>query len=315
LLIAQLFGVAAGERARAAEPACAPVAIVEGPAAIADATTAILRQHGVETDPKPCGGGRVVWASLTASSDDKGYSLRIKDGFGRANERVASNPETAASLIESWVLDEDAELLVPRSLVGPEPLAAAEPLAVEQLTVQAPPPAEPQWRVLGAAELSSNNDDSAWYGGSVTGCRQVGRACLGGRLRMARGESWERVFRGDRNDPDFERGLDRSAVEALAVAALPLGQGRVTFLPLAAVGGGWTMSSTIRAPSPNSRSDLVLRAEAALLVSVGLSSRWSLMLEMAAAGGRSVSRESSAMFMPPPPDASMRLGVGLGFSQ
>jgi hypothetical protein len=309
------FVLAAGGAARAAEPACAPVAIVEGPSAIADPTTAILRQHGVETDPKPCG-GRVVWASLTASADTKGYSLRIQDGYGRANQRVASNPETAASLIESWVLAEDAELLVPRSLVGPEATTAVASAPVEQVSIQPDPQAVPRWRLLGAGELSVNNDNSSWYGGSVTGCHRVGAACLGGRLRVARGDEWERRFRGDRgDDDDMQRGLDRSSLEALAVAVFPIALGRMTFLPLAAIGGNWTNTAAIRAPNPTSRDDLVLRAEAALAVNVALVSRWSLVVEMAGAAGRSLYRESDQMFLPPPPTALMRLGIGLGFSQ
>src|SRR5688572_30317745 len=66
-----------------ARAACPPVAVVEGPAAIATATVAILRRHGVESTPRSCG-GRVVRASLTASADAHTYALRIEDGFGRA---------------------------------------------------------------------------------------------------------------------------------------------------------------------------------------------------------------------------------------
>src|SRR5687768_7867794 len=143
---------------------------------MASATAAILRRHGVESTPNSCG-GRMVRASLTAGADAHSYALRIEDGFGRTNERLAGDAETAASLIESWVLDEDADLLAPRQVSTLVPAAA--PAAAAEIQASSPvvaPPvvAAPRWHLLGVGEVSVGTEPATWLGGSATGCHHVG---------------------------------------------------------------------------------------------------------------------------------------------
>ena len=310
--------------ARVAEAACPPVAIVEGPAAMASATVAILRRHGVESTPNTCG-GRMVRALLTADAGAHSYALRIEDGFGRTNERLAGDAETAASLIESWVLDEDADLLAPRLVSTLVPAAAAASTAAEVQAaspVAAPPVlATPRWRLFGVGEVSVGAEPATWRGGSATGCRHAGPVCLGGRARMGRAREWQQ-------EPLFDAALEQTAVDALAIAAVPLTRGRLTLLPLIGLGVGWTRSSLSRAPLTMSWDDWGPRAEAALVVDVRVGAGWSLLAELGASGGRTRAREqweqweqrepSASTFLRPPTStttASLLAGIGIGYSR
>ena len=93
----------------------------------------------------------------------------------------------------------------------------------------ATPPAGGDWRISGAAEIAISGGDSLWYGGSVTACGSVGALCLGGRLRMVRDDNFV--------DLDHDSG-SRSAVELLALAALPLAAHGVTLMPVLGFGVG-----------------------------------------------------------------------------
>ena len=311
-----------------ARAACPPVAVVEGPAAVASATVAILRRHGVESTPNTCG-GRVVRAQLTASSDAHTYALRIEDGFGRTNERLAGDAETAASLIETWVLDEDADLLAPRLVSTLVPAAAAPTTAAEVQAlspVTAPVPAAPRWRLFGAGELTVGADPAVWFGGSATGCHLAGPVCLGARARMGRAREWEQPF---------DAAINQTAVDALVIAAVPLRRGRLTLLPLIGLGAGWTRSAVSRAPLAVSWDDWGPRAEAALVIDVGVGGGWSVLAELGASAGQTGTREqrdslpmsmsmSTPMSMSTFPRgsiatataaASFRAGLGVGYSR
>ena len=311
--------------ARVAEAACPPVAIVEGPAAMASATVAILRRHGVESTPNTCG-GRMVRALLTASADAHGYALRIEDGFGRTNERLAGDAETAASLIESWVLDEDADLLAPRLVSTLAPPAAASTAAEVQASspVAALPVvlAAPRWRLFGVGEVSVGTEPATWLGGSATGCHHAGPVCLGARARMGRARQWQQ-------EPLFDAALAQTAIDALAILAVPLTRGRLTLLPLVGLGVGWTRSSLSRDPLTMSWDDWGPRAEAALIVDVKVGAGWSLLAELGASAGRTRTREqweqweqreSLSMYLRTSTStssttASLRAGIGIGYSR
>jgi hypothetical protein len=313
--------------ARVAAAACPPVAIVEGPAAMASATVAILRRHGVESRPNTCG-GRMVRALLTAGAEAHGYALRIEDGFGRTNERLAGDAETAASLIESWVLDEDADLLAPRLASTLVPAAAAPSTAadVQALSPVAAPSvlAAPRWRLFGVGEVSVGTGPASWRGGSATACHHAGPVCLGARARMGRAREWQ-------PEPIFEAALAQTAVDALAIATVPLTRGRLTLLPLIGLGVGWTRSAISRAPLTMSWDDWGPRAEAALVVDVRVGAGWSLLAELGASGSQTRTREqweqweqweqrepSQSTFLRPPTStttASMRAGIGVGYSR
>ena len=289
---------------------------------MASATVAILRRHGVESTPNACG-GRMVRASLTAGADAHSYALRIEDGFGRTNERLAGDAETAASLIESWVLDEDADLLAPRLVSTLAPAAAAPSTAAEVQAlspVTAPPVAgAPRWRLFGVGEVSVGTAPATWLGGAATGCHRAGPVCVGARARLGRAREWQQEL-------VFDAALEQTAVDALAIAAVPLTRGRLMLLPLIGLGVGWIRSAVSRAPLTMSWNDWGPRAEAALVVDVRVGAGWSLLAELGASAGKTRTwqqweeweqREPAASMLlrPPTATASLRVGIGVGYSR
>jgi hypothetical protein len=176
----------------------------------------------------------------------------------------------------------------------------------------------PRWRVFGAGELSVGAEPAAWYGGSATGCHQAGPVCLGARARIGRARQWEEPF-----DATF----DQTAVDALAIAALPWRRGRLTLLPLIGLGVGWNRSALSRAPLSVSWDDWGPRAEAALVVDVGVGAGWSVLAELGASAGQtSTTREQweqwepLSMYLRGSPAtataaASLRAGLGIGYSR
>ena len=166
-------GVLAVAPAAAGAVRCPPAAIVEGPPAIARPIANLLLQDGVGSPSAACA-GQVVRAYVSDKPNFKGYLLRVEDRFGRSNEREVLNAETAVSLIESWVFDEDADLVAARSVPV---LAKSDPTPVARSPESG---ASGGW-LMGVAEMSATSDGAGWWGGSVGGCLAVGAFCVGGR--------------------------------------------------------------------------------------------------------------------------------------
>ena len=223
------------------------------------------------------------------------------------------------------VLDEDADLLAPRLVSTLVPAAAAPSTAAE---VQASSPAAaplvlaaPRWRLFGVGEVAVATEPATWLGGSATGCHHAGPVCLGARARMGRAREWQ-------PEPLFDAALEQTAVDALAIAAVPLTRGRLTLMPLIGLGVGWTRSAISRAPLTMSWDDWGPRAEAALVVDVRVGAGWSLLAELGAAVGQTRTREQweqweqrepspATMFVRPTSTttASLRAGIGIGYSR
>ena len=151
---------------RPGDGACPPVAIVEGAAEIVDA-----RRRGAAP---PRASLRTIRLrarrarSLVARPGLNAYGLHIEDGYGRVSDREIADASTAASLIESWAIDEDADVLAPRTApvtiarapVAPPVPAAGAPEAFRVVTPSArsrPPPTAPsgtaaRWRRAGALD-------------------------------------------------------------------------------------------------------------------------------------------------------------------
>jgi hypothetical protein len=266
-----LLGVLAIGGARAA--VCPPVAIVRSPSEIGESVRVILRAHGVATAPGACP-DQGVHVTLFAQPGSRGYLLHIEDAFGRTSDRRVNDAETAASLIESWALP-DAE-----GLPAPPPRQAA----IHRVAAGDAPPSRvdaARWRLTGALEVAGGTDSSLWYGGAVTACGSLAALCAGGRLRIARDDGLV--------GPD--RDLARSAVELLALAALPLAGRTFTFTPALGVGVGWIHSGAARpegdvvAPASD---DLGIRVELAASAGVALASHLSLVGELGASRGLSM---------------------------
>jgi hypothetical protein len=303
-----LFGVLPVRRAGAMD--CPPVAVVEGQIGIVREVRAILGAHGVASEPASCP-QRVLRASLQAAPDSRSYSLHIVDAFGRTSDRRVGDPETAASLIESWAVSE-AEGLAP-----PEPTSATAPTPASGIVLAAEAKAPP-WQLAGALELSVGTDNSFWYGGTMTGCGRLAGVCLGARGRLARDEGT--------GEPSVERGVaTRTSAEILAIASLTLITGRFAFTPMMGLGAAWTHS---RAVFPASDTDQVvagnpigLRLEAATGVGLAVSRHVWLVGDVSVSLGRTVaSAVSSSMvsgadvaILNPPP-GYLRIGIGCQYS-
>ena len=241
---------------------------------IAEPVRAILRAHDVSTGDGQCKDTTArVQAWLIAEPGVRGYVLRIQDPFGRKSERRISDAETAASLIESWLAPESDGVAV----VATGPAVARAQAADETETRAAKPTPSAGWRISGAAEIATSGEESLWYGASVTSCGSIGAVCLGGRLRMLHDD---RFF-----DLDHDTG-DRSAVELLALAALPFATHGVTLTPLLGFG-----VARLHADNPvlldgeadmAGGDDIGLRLEAAASAGLSLSGHLTLVGELGA---------------------------------
>jgi hypothetical protein len=306
----------------AAPPGCPPAAAVHGRVEIVRPVVETLRSHGVR--PPQAGGRcaeRAIRASLARAGDRGMYRLRIVDGYGRSSERRSVDAATAASLIESWAMGEDTQMLASRAApaapgrTSPEgaarlPAAATEPPPLDgPATAVAPAGVEgegasPGVRVIAALETQTDLDGNRLHGGSVTACAHVGRVCVGGRLRRGRGSDATTV-------PDTD--INRSGVDLLAVIALPLGAGRFSLTPLAGVGAGWTRATFLPDPITIRRDDGFLRGEVAVLGGLTVVRHFSLLMELGASFGARTSTDpvnELAVVLPPPAGFNLRGALG-----
>jgi hypothetical protein len=301
-------GLVAGWSATAGA-ACPPVAIVEGAAEIVAPVAAVLRRRGVRSEPSGC--GRVVRASLATSPGVKSYSLHIEDGYGRVSNREIADAGTAASLIESWAVDEDADVLAPRAA----PIAIAH--APETPTLAAAG-GTAGFGVAILGEVSTASDGSVWYGGGAGACGRVGLICLGGRARIARDAgNGSGVLAGS---------LSRTRIDGALTASVPLSRGAFTFAPALGVGLYWTRSTIdelaiqevqVQIPIDMAADDLAVGVEASLAAAYAVSAHWSL---VAALGGVFANRVSTRAAewdrlstVPTPPRGFVHLGTGLQY--
>ena len=272
----------------------------------------MLRRRGLGSDPSGC--GRVVRASLVTSPGIKAYALHIEDGDGHVSDREIADAGTAASLIESWAVDEDADVLAPR----------AAPIAIERAPATPPVPvagATAAFRLTTLGELSTASDGSVWYGGVVGGCGRAGPICLGARARFVR----------DARDGSAAPAgtLSRTRIDGAATARVPLSRGAFTFAPSLGVGLYWTHSALsqlplqevqVQIPVDMAADDLAVGVEAGLAGLYAVSAHWSLVAELGGVFADQVStrdREWDFLSMlptpPAPPRGFIHLGTGLQY--
>jgi hypothetical protein len=309
LLAGLAASVVAWPSAAPAGAACPPVALVEGSAEITRPVTMILTQHGLAAGPSSCG-ARVIHALLSKDEMTRAYSLRIVDGYGRTSDRQVADLTDAASLIESWATQEDADVLLPPPEVAPLVISQAPPPA-------SPPPPAGRWRLLAAGEISRASDGSTWYGGAATGCARIGVVCLGARGRLAR-DGGRAIWFAD---------LNRTSGDLSAVAAAGFSRGRVTIGPMIGAGVRWTRSHLTAPPLAFSADDFGFHAEAAAVVAVALARRWSVVAEVGGSAGVLLQTRAANVRTPPftigggvdttvpplPPGADFRVALGCQF--
>ena len=289
--------------------ACPPVAIVEGAAEIVMPVAAVLRRRGLRSEPSGC--GRVVRASLVARPGLNAYGLHIEDGYGRVSDREIADASTAASLIESWAIDEDADVLAPRS--APTAIArapVAPPAAVSDATAA--------FRIATRGEVATATDGSVWYGGALAACGRVGLTCLGGRARIARDG-------GGDGGGGLTGTLTRTRIDMGAAAALPLSRGAFTLAPAIGVGLYWTRSAANELPLDipveivaDVVDDFALGVDAGIGAAYAVAEHWSFVTELGALFANPVSSRGGDLrwdWVPLPPRGFFHVGLGLQYAR
>jgi hypothetical protein len=304
---AGLLALLAAPASPRAGAGCPPTAVVEGAAEIVTPIAAVLRRRGVGPGPSDC--GRVVRASLAARPNLDTYSLHIEDGYGRVSDREVADAGTAASLIESWAIDEDADVLAPRvAPVAPEIITAAAPAP------DAPPAAT--WHMDALGELATATDGSSWYGGTLAACGSIGPVCVGGRVRIARDTRDSGVdFGAGGSGGEFTGSLSRTRYGGAAIVSLPLSRGWLTVAPTIGLGLVQTRSVLSAASIELAEHVLSASAEAGIDVAGALSAHWSVIADLGGVLATPVSNDSDAEalwgFAPSPPRGLVSFGIGV----
>ena len=282
---------------------CAIVETVSGDRTLAESIASLLEQHGVHTHVEHCGADR-THVLLDERKELMSVTVTIRDGEGKAarrslprDQRVAA---VAASLVESFVLGEDRDLLF--RPIGP----SSEGLAK---TKAAPSRWLGQVSLLGGFMIGS--DSSTWYGVQLDGCARVGWSCVGVRARFAE----------DSNGGGISSDLVRTQWEGSGLLGVPFGGSRWQLLPAFALGVSYTKSSLFPAPFRVSVSDYDLRGQVSLGLALFLSTAWAVRIDLAGEGGVALSHASRqrgnmlnsllGSFIPLPPGQSGWLALGL----
>ena len=259
----QVFAEPAPAAVRGAEQqACPPGVRLLGDEAAAQAVSALLLTAGVQTSGEQhC---VTVIAELRREPDGR-LGVRLADTQGRSTDRLVSDAETAAAVIESWArVDLVAPMLeAPAQAVPEVELAApgqAPSAASKPETHAGGVPARPRNDFGATAWLgvSLANDDSLWTDLSIAACLRVGAACLGAELRG----SFDTEMHDAADELDTDRGEVGGLLSAEFVLAIPESRWRVS--PGFAAGAGYVSRDVDADGSPEighavSRGDVTMR--------------------------------------------------------
>jgi hypothetical protein len=285
---------------------CPAVTAIDGPAADVRRLTSVLntRRIGVGTSPE-CGGVG-AYVRLSRREDGSGYVVVVDDRYGRRVRRAVEDPEAAASIVESWTTEEEADL--PGSSTAPP--AQATVLSTAQVSAA---PSAPRVHSGFAVSLEAalGSDRSLWYGGSGGACLAVGIACVGAKARI--------MVNRAANQLDTDAGpASRERFDLLLTAALPWSRGRLTMVPAAAMGAGWVRTSASGADGQTSYEDGGgLRADLDVDLLFRVSSSFSLSTDVGATWvflSRTGARVVDGIFFPGEPGATFHLGIGGAFT-
>ena len=289
------------------KPICAPAAMVNGPPEIVDPVRAIVAAHGVRVVIDAACRSSAVRAQIARHRDRGGFTLTTVDGAGRASTRAFVDAETAASLIESWALDEDGPLLAPPSPIAPVPAtpvdsSPATPIARTMVNQHA----DARLHFLAGAETSLASDGSWWYGANLAACVRVGALCLGAGVRSIRDT--------DLGGATGTDSVERTNIDGLVTASWLMRAGAVILAPTVAVGAGWLRTRTEGGLPENAivRNDRNLRTELSLLARWPISPRVALAAELGASWSpwaRSNEQLEQRALLPGEPAGRLRLGL------
>lgn len=287
---------------------CASAAVVKGPDEIVRPIVAILRSHGLETVSRACG-AQDVQAWLVADPAADGYRLHVTDGAGRKSARQVTDAATAASLIESWVLTEDAALWTPRA-VPAAVHASAETASRTPGTDTAP---HIGIGVGVAAETSISSDEAVWWGAGASACVSIGALCLGGRATFARAETTLEINRALGIAPELTRTLGSIS----ALIARPVSAGRLRFVPSLAVGTTWLRSRAEQAGVTSTTDDLLARGDLGAMTGVAIGRGWSVGVHLGGTLALVLSgdpRQATATYVPAVPRGFLIAGLGVWYA-
>jgi len=147
---------------------------------------AILTERGIDVNP---------WLGCHAATAEMGEAdgrlqVKIEDRNGRKISRTATDLNSAASIIESWVRDD----LVMEALPSPPaPVATTKPAVKPAKQRPAQRPVEQSPEVLSAQRAifalgvttGTGFDGSGWFGGAASACRMAGPTCIGGLFALS----------------------------------------------------------------------------------------------------------------------------------
>lgn len=210
----------------AGEP-CKATTALEGPVDLVAPIQRELEQHGVPVGRPGTCHDRSVRARVANGPTRGSFRLHIEDGFGRTSDRVLNDSGTAASLVESWAIEEDADLLT----LGPPSSVVASSAG---LSSSGAPAAAPAFHLYGGIGSLVGSDHSVWATAVFGGCGRLGAACVGAEIS---GGS-DLGLGGESTDV----GMRRSSADVIATGSLPLTSGRWLLMPSVGVGVGWIRS-------------------------------------------------------------------------
>ncbi len=206
--------------ARTAWAECRPTAVPSGEPSLVLRLTERLIASGIATTAMT----GCPAAKVRLEQRGEQIHLEVTDSFGRIGRRDVQDVTTAATIVESWTLQETEEGALP---------------ALEQPTTTSDTPAPitsfrlPRTVTSGlvaTAESSVADDGSLWLGATLSGCISIGAVCAGALLRASRDTN----TLGSSSDVQH----DTSELQALATLGGPRRLGSFVVTPSIAFGWG-----------------------------------------------------------------------------
>jgi hypothetical protein len=247
--------------------ACPPAAELAGDPTLVGLVNEILAKHGVATGPGEC-------APLRARLERRGIAIVVVRMGDPTEERIVSDPATAATVIETWSRSDFEDPLLASHPLAALPLRAEAPAALprEAATQDAVRRVAPRGiQIFAAVETSFADDRTSWAGALIGVCIQVGRVCVSARGRVAT------VVDG----PGMWDEAERHTADVLFGGDVPFALGPTTFTFGIGAGMGSVHTGSRATGMPEGSETFGLRADAHLGWTLRLGHRISLDLSTA----------------------------------
>lgn len=285
---------------RASAETCGRAATLTGEPSLVTAVATFLIDRGIVTQVDTCKGTRA--------------HLERRDGLVVVDvdipgadpiERVASTPETAATIVESWVdTDVTGPLLeaqfggeLESSTLADKPVVLVDQHSFVSLARGG--------QLFAAAETSTAADRTTWVGATLGACVKLGPICATARARFANVAMGPGPWNGQ---------LDRHDVELLVGGDIPLMLHGLMFSPGIAAGvgtihthastGGWAMGNETGGLRADSHATLSISISPRLAVDITLSLEITQVTEI---------EMTTLMQLPSVPRFFARLGAGVRY--